>query len=441
VPKKWLKMVLNKDFAFLSLIRAKDFLFGGKELLFFKISKLMFVVDTFVSLQKILTLYDDRIKNILYFVAKESTKSIVSQEIKQFGYKRSTHLFERMLKQFEYTGIGKSKILRLDIEKGVIKIRNPNCVFAKRFRRMCGFQSQPIDFYICGIYTGIAEAVFQTEFIGIEESCIACLAPACIFNIYATKKIPDRKKLENGFMPDKSRCRIDIDIIKEATKFENMLEKRKTSRLNSITERFIRTNKMVYKDGTIKVLGGYIFLIPLNNIILIQKLLEKDSRICEALYFVGKMQTITAANIMKKRFGFENILKLFAVIFRQSELIGFGDFKMLKSDTKKKYALAQSINNKFSLQYFKLFGKQDHPVDYLLSGMGAGIAEVLVKERMVLIQKCCIAQQSPSCVFETFEEKKIDSFCNPQQKLFFRKLNEIENDIKNKINWKNFYKY
>ncbi len=156
-------------------------------------------------------------------------------------------------------------------------------------------------------------------------------------------------------------------------------------------------------------LPGVIF--PLNTFILLQKIIsiKYGSKGDKFFYFVGKVQGKTLMKQYTRQLKRKN-LGAFKYCLSRLETFGIGKLNIRVFDSKNRHIIIQDENSPLSVQYQKLFGVQNQPVDYFLQGMCAGIAEALFGCAMQASENVCIAQGKKHCIIEIKENNRQKDF-------------------------------
>ena len=157
----------------------------------------------------------------------------------------------------------------------------------------------------------------------------------------------------------------------------------------------ILMNRMLFqhKDGTLKMLGVYGRLTTMLTLAVTQKLLEDNfdkKKVADLMYLSGESQAYNAASWTVKKVGIPvkgNELKIFKEIAGHTEITGMGKTKIIRFDIKNKVIVVKIMNNVFSKQYMKLFGKQKEGVDHYLRGQVGGLIKFLFGEETIVIDK------------------------------------------------------
>ncbi|MFH8119358.1 MAG: 4-vinyl reductase [Candidatus Aenigmatarchaeota archaeon] len=131
---------------------------------------------------------------LLYKFGEYQAKKGIELHSKFFGLslvkvaiKFSEKLLEKTLdfigKSWMADGYGIFKVEKFDWEKRVIIISNYVNPIARCYLRDFGKSKRPIDYYISGLFGGGLSILLKRKVKCVEEKCIACGDPACVFVI------------------------------------------------------------------------------------------------------------------------------------------------------------------------------------------------------------------------------------------------------------------
>ncbi|MBN2142423.1 4-vinyl reductase [Candidatus Woesearchaeota archaeon] len=152
--------------------------------------------------------------------------------------------------------------------------------------------------------------------------------------------------------------------------------------------------------GYLMVLGSPGYLLSLNVMVIVHKLLEEEfgKKGSDVFYKILEIQTKMGAKMMIKRFGYSP-QKALEMQQGHAEMIGAGTVDLVHVDTEKNQYILRAQST-YAKEYLKTFGLQKYPVDVLFrGGMTSLLREMTQNEDLICIETQCIAQGKPYCEF------------------------------------------
>lgn len=172
----------------------------------------------------------------------------------------------------------------------------------------------------------------------------------------------------------------------------------------AIVQKVMRFKAIKHENGKFLIFGNPAFIDPIYIQVYYHKLIEKISpeKANSIRYYTGKLQSTIGTKIINERFGYAKTItekeKLTTFNQGQTELVGLGQYERVKLDFKNNIFIYRG-KSPFAEEYKRFFGQQDNPVDYWIMGMWAGAFEEITGEKMLCIEKRCIAARSQFCEF------------------------------------------
>lgn len=170
-------------------------------------------------------------------------------------------------------------------------------------------------------------------------------------------------------------------------------------------ERVMRFGMLNYKDGSFFAWGTPCFISPLFTFATVQRYFEKENgteKTKDMLYALGKFQCTQAYMQITKKFGYvdtekerEKFMKFFA---NQSDAAGFGQWEWTRIDFKNKLFIIKGKSN-IALEYKKIYGVQEKPIDHFVRAEFETMMEIMLKEEMASVETSCIANGKSYCEF------------------------------------------
>ena len=106
----------------------------------------------------------------------------------------------------------------------------------------------------------------------------------------------------------------------------------------------------------------------------------------------------------------KSIAEVFAMSFDILRTFGWGKFRTLKVDEKKRFIVMVGTST-FANEYKKMYGKTETPIDFMIAGLTAGALRYLTKEQVYSVEvKCCAEENVKNCLFVTGTKDNILSY-------------------------------
>ena len=392
-----------------SLLKNNQFFINNKRVLSFDMPQMILPLDSFVLLQNTLKrLEGSKVNQFFYLSGKIFGKNLLNEQIKRLGFKKDISSFQHNLRELELSSMGKSDLIKFDVKNKKVIIKNSNSPLANRYMRLFGVQKEPVDHYLRGIYTGIAEVILDCEMASIESKCIARGDGACLIEIKQKDDFEDNLKNE------------EIKICEEKLAWPELLAYAENSKIpNPVTQKLLGFEHLMVENGWLRMVKIPIIVIPTNIFALLQQAGWKTTN--EVLYHVGKIHGMKSTTTMAGVFGFHKDKKLLEMMFQQAGLIGIGNMDVKSFDFEGKKASLSSENNTLARQSYSLFGKQNTAIDHFTKGLVAGACEVIFEEKMSCKEVTCLAKGDKKCIFiaEKGDNKEKGFICIDETPLKF----------------------
>lgn len=178
----------------------------------------------------------------------------------------------------------------------------------------------------------------------------------------------------------------------------------KLENIASFLTKLIGARAINFKDGKLRIMDveGVIFPTPIFS--LQQYLLMKDvgrEKCLSIFYTLGELQAYMGSSQMIKRFGIKPTIKNYeSSLIHQSEMIGTGKVELIKADVSNQEYSFKVYRCCWAEEYIKLFGKQKECTCFFMSGLLAGGLEGTFNEKVIAVEKSCIAKGDKECFFE-----------------------------------------
>ncbi len=152
-------------------------------------------------------------------------------------------------------------------------------------------------------------------------------------------------------------------------------------------------------EGEITILTQNFYMQPLYELVNLQERLKKNfgEKGLKVMYETGKIGFNDLLRYVEKFSSKkEDVQSLWLSVLK---VCGLGNFEIVEIDGEKLKALLRANKNPFALAYFKEFGKQKKPVDYLTAGIISGFFTRFFEKEVECEEKSCIAKGERYCNF------------------------------------------
>ena len=166
--------------------------------------------------------------------------------------------------------------------------------------------------------------------------------------------------------------------------------------LSYFFKRLLWLRQITFNEGEIKILGKNFFLFNLEEFVKMQEELKKEfgERGLKIIYLRGKSFSNSLIKTVK---GFsKERVEIFENWINLLDLFGFGQIEVKSLEGK---AYIQVNKNKFAENYVKIFGKQEKPIDYFLTGVFEEFFNFWFKKKVKCKENMCAACLNPHCEF------------------------------------------
>ncbi len=151
------------------------------------------------------------------------------------------------------------------------------------------------------------------------------------------------------------------------------------------------------------------FMMPMESFSFYQKKLIEmyGKEAYDVWYILGQRHGYDADSILLKKYGLRYVTGNYTMFAGQGDLVGVGTLKVVHAEPQTYYLRHVDYNSPLAVTYKKLFQKPELPVDHYLRGLSVGVLMALDGGKLVCVETQCIARGAKMCIFETYNESKI----------------------------------
>ncbi|MBD3313940.1 hypothetical protein GF345_05855 [Candidatus Woesearchaeota archaeon] len=173
----------------------------------------------------------------------------------------------------------------------------------------------------------------------------------------------------------------------------------------SIVQKVLRFKSIQIKDGKFLLWNTPGNVFPLFSTVYLNRIMEKNLGIKEAMTFFyeqGRYQAKNVYKIITQNFGYAKTItdkkKLLQFNTGQGELAGWGKWEWKVIDFKNNLFILSGYST-YAEEYRKIFGIQKHQVDHFGRGSCAGFIEEVIGIKVFCVETSCMATGKKKCEF------------------------------------------
>jgi predicted hydrocarbon binding protein len=365
------------------------------------------------------------LQEILKMHCKERSSEVFRSIGRSLGlliHERITHNIDRSstpiiakscLREMEFMGLGRTIVSAFKPHTGSIILRNINNSWARQYMKSFGRQSEPIDCFLEGVYSGVFSATLGTQCMFREKTCIASGNQACVFD------------LEDG----QADTKIDQKATDAALSATNLKVDEPGARPNMLVRKMFSLNQVTFDRGDLRVWSMHCVMLPFDIYHVTHELMkDAGTDIRDIVLYFGMVQSRIAIQLQVNKFGIAKGNDVFMSLLQQMELLGIGKGAVVELDEEK---AGIQLSNCYSLsQHRKMYPSRKFSPHYTV-GLLLGMCQF------------SFDREVKSCVTETGKDLlvSIEFTKNPKESIIKQLQQRVDKGIQAVIDEKMKHRY
>lgn len=174
---------------------------------------------------------------------------------------------------------------------------------------------------------------------------------------------------------------------------------------NSFFIELLKSGRVIAENGTFTFLNEFFILLPAKSFLKLKEKLTDtigERKTDAFLKELGRYQVAEAIKRYSKTMGIEKLdkNKISEFGFNVMNLMGHGVFNLVSYDEKNKKVVIRSKNVAIPVEYKKIYGKSDRPIDSFICGIWEEAYTRFLNVEMLCVETKCIARGDECCQFE-----------------------------------------